>query len=123
MPNTVNRRWQDWCQFALGLWVIASPWVLAYRGEINPAWNAYIVGAAIALVAAISLSLHKIWIEWIALALGAWLIASPWVLTFSAQQNATLNAVAVGILVGAFAVLAILREKGYGGWPRTGKTA
>jgi hypothetical protein len=26
------RRWEEWCEFALGVWLVISPWVLGYSG-------------------------------------------------------------------------------------------
>lgn len=37
------------------------------------------------------------WEDWAGVALGAWLVASPWVLGFSASNGATVNAFALGI--------------------------
>lgn len=38
-------------------------------------------------------------LPWISLILGAWLIISPWLLDFSGDRPATLNAVVVGIIM------------------------
>jgi hypothetical protein len=33
-----------WVVVILGLWLIVSPWVLGYSGQVNATWNAVIVG-------------------------------------------------------------------------------
>ena len=35
----------------LGIWLVLSPWALAYAGEVTAAWNAYVVGAIVAVAA------------------------------------------------------------------------
>lgn len=43
--------WQEWANAALGLWLVASPWVLGFVGVAAALWNAVIVGVAVALLA------------------------------------------------------------------------
>ncbi len=43
--------------------------------------------------------MNKAYLTWISVILGIWLIISPWVLRFSGDQPATLNAVIVGIIL------------------------
>ncbi|MCL5961511.1 MAG: SPW repeat protein [Chloroflexi bacterium] len=40
----------------------------------------------------------RLYLPWIAVILGIWLIISPWVLNFSGDQPAIWNAVIVGII-------------------------
>ena len=105
----MRKHWQDWGNLVLGLWVFASPWVLRHTmaagaetaGAVTGSamWNLYIVGIAIAVLAAAALFAFQTWEEWINLALGAWLFASPWVLGFSTSVMLMWNAVTVGALV------------------------
>ena len=39
------------------------------------------------------------WEDWLGIALGAWLLASPWLLGFSDQNAATMNALVVGTIL------------------------
>ena len=39
------------------------------------------------------------WEDWVGIALGAWLIASPWVLGFSSHDAATFNALILGTIL------------------------
>jgi hypothetical protein len=55
----------------LGVWVIVSPWALAYADQTTAAWNASLVGLAIALVAASALVAYHEWAHRITAALGA----------------------------------------------------
>ncbi len=105
----MKKHWQDWGNLLLGLWVLASPWVLQHTMAAGAKtagvmtggtmWNLYIVGLAIAVLAVAALFAFQAWEEWTSLALGAWLFASPWVLGFSTSILLMWNAVIVGALV------------------------
>lgn len=116
-----KQHWQDWGNLVLGLWVIVSPWTIAHvmaspenaAGVIEAAmWNHYIIGITIALFAGLALFAFNVWEEWVNLALGAWLIVSPWLAGFSASAALTWNAVIIGILVVGLAGWAIGEEQG-----------
>lgn len=118
MSNFVEKlsnRWPDAGNFLLGLWLVASPWVLGYAGETNAAWNTYIIGVVIAALAALAFFAQQKWEHWVSLAIGAWLIVSPWVLAYSALQAAFWNQIVTGIIVCALAIWAAASESGFGG--------
>lgn len=102
--------WQDAGNLLLGAWLLFSPWLLGYTGEAAAATNAYIVGAAIALIAAGALYAYQKWEEWLNVALAIWLVISPWVLGFSAMAAVMYNAVVIGLLVLALAFWAAMTE-------------
>jgi hypothetical protein len=101
-----KQHWQDRINILLGLWLFFSPWVLrrpaplvngvAINAGPSTPWNSYIVGAAIFVVAGAALLAFRLWEEWISLALGVWLVISPWVLGFAASDALMWNAVAIG---------------------------
>lgn len=47
----VPRAWEEWTEGALGIWLIVSPWVLAFAGLQVAMINAVAVGAAVTLLA------------------------------------------------------------------------
>jgi hypothetical protein len=100
----LTTQWKDAVNLVLGLWLIVSPGVLGFATEPTPIWNAWVVGVVIAVAALAALIAFNQWEEWVEVALGAWLIISPYLLGFSAQTNATWNQVIVGIIVGGLAV-------------------
>lgn len=53
MASMRARRPEDvkWINVLLGAWLFAAPWVLGFATAMNVAWNAWIVGGAIALLA------------------------------------------------------------------------
>jgi len=99
LPN----QWTDWATWLLGIWLCLSPWTLLFEFEAPAMRNAVLLGALIILVELIELSIFREWEEWINVALGAWLIASTWVLGI-ATQTAKINFVLVGVLVAALAL-------------------
>ena len=48
-------RWQSWLNIVGGIWLFISPWVLGTTSDAATAWNAWIIGAAIFVVALIAL--------------------------------------------------------------------
>ncbi len=104
------KRWQDWANLVLGVWLILSPWLLGFSGTPAATWNAVVVGVVVALMALLHLRGGPMWEEWLNVLLGVWLILSPWLLGFSGVGNAMWNALIVGVLVGALA-LSLTREK------------
>jgi hypothetical protein len=97
------QQWTDWATWLLGIWLSLSPWTLLFEFETPAMRNAVLLGALIIFVEVIELSLFRGWEEWINVALGAWLIASPWVLGI-ATWAARINFVFVGTLVVALAL-------------------
>src|ERR1700740_3049536 len=100
MPVTVTtpQQWQDWTSWGLGIWLCLSPWILQFALDTTPMQNAVIVGFLIILAEVITLSVFQVWEEWINVALGAWLVVSPWVLSIQ-SRSATVNFIIVGVLV------------------------
>jgi hypothetical protein len=103
-------RWQDWAILILGAWLFVSPFILGYAPLAAAAWNAYVVGAAVAILAASALWVPSFGLdeEWGNLALGLWLVAAPFLLGFySADSLAAWNQIVVGILVAGDAAWAV----------------
>ncbi|MFO0990107.1 MAG: SPW repeat protein [Alphaproteobacteria bacterium] len=100
---TPPRQWEDWCDWALGIWLVLSPWTLRYWPDAVALKTAVIVGALLILAEVITLSVFRVWEEWIPVALGVFLTASPWLLPI-ADAGARTNFVVVGLLVAALAL-------------------
>src|SRR5690606_33059623 len=91
MPSSYQ--WPNWLNVLLAIWLFISPWVLQYAAVGTAAWNAWVVAIVIAALSIAALAKLAQWEEWVNLALGVWLIFSPWILGFSANANAMGNAV------------------------------
>jgi hypothetical protein len=90
---------------ALGLWLIASPWIFAYDGRYS-VMNGVVVGALVSILGTIRLaSPHEgPTANGIMLLLGFWIIVSPWVSGYAANKAALSNNMMVGVLVTALAI-------------------
>lgn len=45
------RMWEEWVDVVLGLWLMASPWILNFAASHNAMWNAVLCGAVIVVAA------------------------------------------------------------------------
>ena len=115
--EVATKRWQDAGNLVLGVWLFISPWVLNYAaGMPVSAWNAMLAGIAIVVLAATAMYMPRAWEEGSNMALGVWMIVSPWVLKFAADKPVMMNAVIVGVLVTALAAWAMMRDKDVEKW-------
>jgi hypothetical protein len=104
-----TKRWQDWVNLVLGLWLFVSPWALQYAGS-TAAWNAYVMGAGIVVFAAVAAYVPRAWEEVINAVLGVGLVISPFVLGFAGTTVPAVHTIAIGVLVTAFAIWAMLAD-------------
>ena len=98
-----SRRWQDWANLILAIWLFISPWVLQFGvgspGGAAAAWNAWVLGVIVFLVALSAIGSMELWQEWINLILGAWIFAAPWALGFTRLPAASGDHWGVGALI------------------------
>jgi hypothetical protein len=47
--------WEEWLNLVVGLWTLVSPWVLGFHAETKAMTISVIVGAAVAILAAVEL--------------------------------------------------------------------
>jgi ABC-type branched-subunit amino acid transport system permease subunit len=83
----VHRTWEDWFGMVLGLLIAVSPMLAG--GEVSRAaiWNTVLVGVLILFIAELEYAVLQRWEEICQLVLGLWLIASPYVLGYSAAGS------------------------------------
>jgi hypothetical protein len=117
MPSSYQ--WPNWLNVLLAIWLFISPWVLQYAAVQTAAWNAWVVAIVIAALSIGALARLAQWEEWVNLALGIWLILSPWILGFSANANAMGNAVVVGIICAILAIFGLMAARRAEAAPRT----
>jgi len=80
-----------------------SPWLFAYtRGFVR--MDAWIAGALLFAVALAAVVAFAEWEEWLILAVGLWLLASPWILGFT-HTTAMHISIGVGCVVTFLAAL------------------
>ena len=110
------KHWQDPLNGLLGVWLLVSPWVLGFAGSTTPTANSALVGLALLATALGATFVPRAWEEWTEVALGAWLVISPWVLAFDPIRNAKMSAVVTGIAVLVLALWVLATDKDYVHW-------
>jgi SPW repeat len=110
------KRWQDWANYFLGLWVFGSPWLLEHSmalgepgGGSRAMWNLWL---AVTVISTVALNTSAVWGEWANFGLGMWLVASPWVLDFAVFPTILLmwNSAIFGALIFTVAGWALTEE-------------
>jgi triphosphoribosyl-dephospho-CoA synthetase len=89
---------------ALGIWLMASPWIFDYSGRSAVVGSVF-CGALIALLAAVRIaSLHNsVGLSAVNLLLALWTLASPWIWGYMANFGGMANSVVLGLLIAALA--------------------
>jgi hypothetical protein len=98
MAFRISRDWQDWCSLLLGIWVCVSPALLQFTDDPIATRNTAGLGFLIILAEVFTFSALRDLEEWINLALGACLIALPFLLEMTSLV-AKGNAMVSGLLV------------------------
>jgi hypothetical protein len=110
------KHWQDAVIAVVGVWLISSPWVMGFRGEVGATANASIVGFALVAVAVDAIFVPSPWEELTLGAIGVWMIASPWVLDVSGGHGAGLAAIVTGTVIVVLALWSLFSDNDYGAW-------
>jgi len=97
-------RWAHFVNIALGLWLVSQPPLIGVAEPLLT-WSEVALGAALVLFAALSISWRLRWARWGAAAVGALVMAAPFVF-WTANPAAYLSDTLVGALAIGFAVCA-----------------
>ncbi len=113
-PNLDAARTASVLNVIAGIWLIISPFILAFATAATPLWNTLIVGVIVLILAGIRASdpRNNIGLSWVNLLLGIWLIISPWVLHYGDLRTAVWNDVILGIIVGILAIWSAVSTPG-----------
>lgn len=105
-------RIQDRIEIVAGLWLTASPWVLGYAVPFAAAAAcASIVGVAVLIMSVDDLRFPNALEEWMSVAFGAALMASPWIVSYSNLEVPTLNALLSGLVIAAMGLWSLMLPK------------
>lgn len=88
-----------------GIWLIVSPSVLGFTNpaaQTNDVWLGFIVGV-LGLIRAIAPQVQTVWLSWLNIIAGIWLIIAPFVLGYGSSAQRT-NDVILGIIVAGLAI-------------------
>ena len=72
----------DFYKLMLGGFLFLSPWLFGFV-HTSASLDAWMGGITLMATSAAALLIFNDWEEWLALFLGAWMIAAPWVLSLS----------------------------------------
>jgi hypothetical protein len=89
----------------VGAALFLSPWLFGFDGEQAASWNAWIGGLLVAIIAVAAVTQLETWEEWVNLAIGLWLVISPWVLGFTGLTNAFWGTLMAGLVVAVLAAV------------------
>jgi len=116
--------WQDWANAIVAVWFFVSPWILQFgavalatagdaatvgsRGAPqSAAWNAWVVGVIVLLVAISAIGRMDFWQEYMNIVLSIWIFIAPWVLGFTGNFNAFWTHTILGVLTAAVSAWAV----------------
>ncbi len=102
--------WEDWVNAALGVWLFFSPMFGIGTPDGAMAWNAYICGVAITVVAVAGIASPQRYAQAVNLVLGLWVLSYGVVVgdTITAQAvYAKGNQIAVGGIVAVLSLIAM----------------
>lgn len=108
-----GKHWQDPVNALLGAGLALSPWLLGYQDQTMAMASAVVAGLALVAAALGAFFMPKAWEEWTEGALGLWMVASPWLLSFATHQTAMMTAVLIGVVVMALALWVLRTDSDY----------
>lgn len=111
MKPVIDGHWEDWVDSALGLVILSSPWFLGMFEMQMPAMNAVIVGLAVLGLSVLALGAYQDWEEWLNIALGLWLAASPWLFGYSHLAVPMAVHIGLGLLVALLAAYELWEDR------------
>jgi hypothetical protein len=100
-----HNAWEDWLGVALGLLIVPSPWLAGQTDDRAVVLNAALVGVFVLMFAELELVALQRRQELAELALGLWLMASPFVFGYADAGNLRFMHFLLGGLVALLAVL------------------
>jgi hypothetical protein len=111
-----RRMWNQIVIIVIGLWLMASPDVMEYSGPERT--NHHILGPLVVSFGVIALSETTRSVRWANAAVGLWLIAAPFALSYNPLKSSLL-----GVAIFALSLIeGSRREQLGGGWTRLWKT-
>ncbi|HEU4353634.1 MAG TPA: SPW repeat protein [Burkholderiales bacterium] len=117
----MSAKWQNWASFVLGLWLALSPWIAGYAEQPAATGNAVTVGLVLALASHFECVAceQDLPVEWLNLAVGAWLVCAPVIIDFASRVGAA-NSIVVGLSIAVLAASALSLDKRVGApWHRS----
>ncbi len=109
-------KWQDWTNFALGIWLAVSPWVLGFAEQQSAMMNAVAFGVLLIVSSQLELRGTERMKEWVNMLSGLWLVIAPFALGFISNFEAAMSTALTGVLAAVFAAWALSLDKELSDW-------
>jgi hypothetical protein len=106
----VHRTWEDWVGIAMGFLIVISPWMADAVDSQFVVMNAVIIGALVLSLAGMEIVVLQASEEWLELACGLWLTASPFIFGYANSGQLRYWHFALGALVALLAVVELWQD-------------
>ena len=104
------RRWQDIVELLVAIWLVASPFALAFFSLQSASVITIFIGALVIMSSQFGIAKEKTWAEWMTIVLSIALGISPWALGFAGHWIPTLNALLSTAILLVVAMTSMLSE-------------
>jgi len=111
MTRIAKRNLDDVAELMVAAWLVASPFVLGYSANIEATLCAVFIGSVLGFTSQFALARPAKWEEYMNLVLGLFLIASPFIFKFSMLATATVNSMAMGIILVMLCAAALFHQR------------
>lgn len=91
--------------------LMASPWLAGFAGDVIASSNAVLCGMLMLSFTAAALIQLRDWRSWMNLAPGVWVVLSPLILGFAANEEATFIYVVVGLIASILGLVELCRTE------------
>jgi SPW repeat len=106
----VHRSWEDWVSMLIGVLIGFSPWLADQQHDQSVMWNAVLVGALVLGLAQLEYVSLQRWEETGEIALGLWLIASPFTFDYAEAGMLQYWHFTLGAIVALLAALELWQD-------------
>ena len=106
----VHRTWEDWIGIVIGVLIVISPWTANAVDSQFVVMNAVIVGMLVLSLAGMEIVVLRASEEWLELACGLWLTASPFVFGYAISGELRYWHFVLGALVVLLAVMELWQD-------------
>ncbi len=107
----VHRTWEDWSSMHIGVLIVISPWMANAVDSQFVVMNTVIVGALVLSLAQMEIMVLRASEEWLELACGLWLTASPFVFGYAGTGELRYWHFVLGALVVLLAVMELWQDR------------
>ena len=102
--------WRDAIELVIALWLLISPVALNFITIGHASMVAFLIGSIVICTSMLGISTEQAWEEWVTFALALFLMASPWLLSYSSSIIATVNALVSGGLLVVFSLITVRHD-------------